>query len=120
MLERGAIHGACSGIAEERADDGTRTHGLLHGKRVVGSGVKVAEAVRLSGNWRPGAHGGRLRDHARLQATPGALGTRASSVPITRRKAPARPERPPISARTPSTISARPSSADASGRTWRR
>src|SRR5205807_9974770 len=31
-----------------RADDGTRTHDLLHGKRVVHSGRRAPEAARLS------------------------------------------------------------------------
>jgi hypothetical protein len=44
---RGDNKGRLSG-AFVRADDGTRTHDLLHGKRVVDSGQRAPETARLS------------------------------------------------------------------------
>jgi len=38
---------------EERADDGTRTHDVLHGKGVVASGSVARQAARLTPLWLP-------------------------------------------------------------------
>ena len=62
-------------------DDGIRTHDLLHGKRVVGSGLRAAEGLWLSGI-RPLAAAFYLcTDCRRSQPIVGGLGTRKGLVP---------------------------------------
>jgi hypothetical protein len=45
-------------VVSERADDGTRTHDLLHGKRVVGDAMRTTE-TRWSSGIRRSSHSGR-------------------------------------------------------------
>ena len=66
--------------AFSEADDGTRTHDLLHGKRVVGSGTRVANAYPC-GVARLRHPARRSADTRRFQGIPSGLHTRTGLVP---------------------------------------